>query len=112
MRGFGRHPLCKPRAAAPRIGSFVAPFCWRCSGLFAGVLIADVALRVGGVPGSHTSLACASLLFAIPPAADVAAQRVSRYRSNSKRRFVTGLMLGAAVTLFSHGLVAWLRASL
>jgi uncharacterized membrane protein len=112
MRGFGRHPLCKPSAAAPRLGAFVAPFCWRCSGLFAGVLVADVAMRLGGVPSSHAALTSAALLIAIPPAADVAAQRWSRYRSNSKRRFVTGVMLGGAVTLFSHGLVAWLRVSL
>lgn len=68
-----------------------------CFGLLAFVTTACIypAALLGGVP----ELLAMSFAFSLPAVVDVAAQKLSTYRSNSIRRFLTGLLLGIGVVL-------------
>jgi uncharacterized membrane protein len=111
--GLGRHPLCRPQGSGPRIGGFVGPLCWRCSGVLAGAVAAETAWRLAAGEAPLGPLVIASGLLALPAVADVAAQEISSYTSNPRTRFSTGVLLGAAACAASQWmalLVAPLRS--
>lgn len=99
MPRLGRDCFC--RRDAPRVAGWVLPTCWRCTGMFLGVLAAWVCWS--GQPLAMHVLA--GLVTGLPAALDVAAQLVSRYRSCRATRLATGLLLGWSV-------VAWVSAAL
>ena len=96
---LGRDVFCC--RSAPTLAGFRIPFCFRCSGLFLGVLIGAVfAARLNISGWRLMELAILSSTLSFPCLVDVLCQRFFSYSSNSRRRFLTGLLLGFAVICF------------
>jgi len=105
---FGTVPLCnKNKDRAPRIGEFVFPLCWRCSGVILGLFIAMLCRKV------FPAMECIPLLFAMlltfPLIIDGTTQYITKKESNNMRRFVTGILFSMGTAMISWSYVKILR---
>ena len=88
---IGKEPLCNLRPErAPKIGTFVFPLCWRCTGLLIGGIIATC-IKLCTLIDSCPICAISSCA---PLALDWSIQKLNIKESTNVRRFVTGIVLG------------------
>ena len=95
---FSSGHACLCRRDAPAVFELTSPFCYRCTGMLAGVAL-------GAMFGHLTVLnerpwwilVALSIPLALPALLDVLAQNLSLYRSNLIRRSITGLLLGLGI---------------
>ena len=74
------------------LGDYQFPLCARCTGIGAGHL-----LGITAAAAFRADLPYKVLLATLPLAADGTLQYLTKYESNNRRRFVTGLLYGFAV---------------
>ena len=97
-------PLCNGLSErAPHIGQLVFPLCWRCTGVFLGLIIFTGIAFIFNLSG----LTCMLTTFlCLPALIDVCRQKYFNYNSNNEIRFITGLLLGASTVGISTLIVS------
>jgi uncharacterized membrane protein len=87
-------PLCNGiPERAPKIGQFIFPLCWRCTGLFIGIsLFSILAFVFNFEPVTYIWTA----LLGIPALLDVYCQIFFNYKGSNIVRFITGIFLGVS----------------
>jgi len=94
LRSFGKKPLCNLRAErAPKLGNFVFPLCYRCTGLVVGGIVL--------FSFSITTDSLLSLLLFIPLPLDYSLQYFTSYESNNFKRFFSGVLFSLGLGLFN-----------
>lgn len=94
---FGKNPFCNEKPdAAPHIGKFCFPVCWRCFALIISILatylVAHVLLNI-------VFLLWISILMICPTVIDGIAQYIFGILSNNPRRCLTGIISGVGITM-------------
>jgi uncharacterized membrane protein len=98
---FSTGHACLCRRAAPAVLELASPFCYRCTGMLAGVALGAVLGHLADLNDwSWWLLVALGVPLAAPALLDVMAQNISSYRSNLIRRSVTGVLLGLGIVCF------------
>ena len=96
---IGKKPLCnKERKRAPIIFGHSFILCWRCSGLVIGGLIGSYLYSTGALNCRNNMYFI--FLLGAPLIIDTITQRIANIESTNKKRFITGILLGIALSNF------------
>lgn len=91
---IGKAPICNQISErAPKINGYVFIFCYRCTGVILGGLIASLLKYLHVFDQSIALL----IVFTLPCLIDGLLQKLNIHESTNRRRLITGLLFGVGL---------------